>query len=78
MKRILIDQFFISDSEDPWLYAAQPIWAWEQTEQGNWIKANSIDPEFTVTTDPNTMGYRVSIFATLSEQNLTYFKLKRA
>lgn len=78
MKRILVHEFTMSDSEDPWLYAAQPIWAWEQTEQGKWIKENSIDPEFTVTVDHHTMGYRVGIIASLSEQNLTYYKLKWA
>lgn len=78
MKRIIIKEFTIADSEDPWLYAAQPIWEWEQTEQGKWIMENSINPEFNVTVDHHTMGYRVNISASLSEQNITYFQLKWA
>jgi hypothetical protein len=77
MKKITVVKFKIADNDDPWLYAAQPIWNWEQSEQGKWVMNHSTTtPEFNVFPCQDTYGYDVTILATLSDQDLTFFKLK--
>ena len=31
----------MGDVEDPDLYVADPIWKWQQTEEGQWLMENS-------------------------------------
>jgi hypothetical protein len=77
MKKITIAQFSLADTEDPWLYAAQPIWNWEKSEQGEWVMTNALEkPEFTVFPCIDTYGYSVKITAKLSGQDITFFRLK--
>jgi hypothetical protein len=67
----------MGDVEDPQLYAAQPIWEWQQTEQGQWVMENSIEPPvFTINPDLNSLGYRVVITGKLNPEAETYFTLK--
>lgn len=68
----------MADNDDPWLYAAQPIWNWQQTPQGQWIMLHSYDPEFQIDADVDRMGYRVKIIADLSDKDLCYYHLKWA
>ena len=35
--RTLLHEFRLGDVEDPEIYAAQPIWEWQQTEAGAWF-----------------------------------------
>jgi hypothetical protein len=77
MKKITVVKLKMADNDDPWLYAAQPIWNWEQSEQGKWVIDHSVQPlEFSVFPCIDTYGYDVAVQATLSEQNLTFFKLR--
>lgn len=76
MKRVLISEFRIAESEDIMVTVAQPLWEWEQTEQGRWIKEHGVDTKFTITPDIDIIGHRVKISSQLSEIDLTYFKLR--
>lgn len=74
---ITFHQFTLSDVEDPEIYAAQPIWQWEQTEQGQWCKEHSTSPvSYRVVADYNVWGYRVDIYGELAPADLTFYNLK--
>ena len=36
--KIVVHQFYMGDVEDPDIYAAEPIWNWEKSEQGQFLK----------------------------------------
>jgi hypothetical protein len=77
MKRIVVHMFRMSDSEDPEIYAAEPIYKWQQTEIGQWVMAHSVpEPDWTMGVDQYGYGHRVHITASLSDEDATYFLLK--
>ena len=77
MKRVIVHTFRLSDVDDPAIYAAEPIYQWQQTDAGQWVMAHSVpEPEWTLGPDHTTYGYRVHITANLSEEDTTYFLLK--
>ena len=74
---MILHEFTMGDCEDPYLYAAHPIWEWQQTEQGRWIMANVIeDPVFYIQPDARTFGQRVVITGKLNPEAETFFRLK--
>jgi len=78
MRYVMLHQFRMGDCEDPYLYAAQPLHDFMQTEAGKWIKHNSHDPTFHVTEDVATMGFKVTIYAYLDDAAYTYYALRWA
>ncbi len=77
MKKITVHSFFLSDVEDPEIYAAGPILEFEKTELGRWLNEHSeLQMTYDIINDPIIMGYRVNLHAWLSEQDLTFYKLK--
>lgn len=77
MKKITVHSFFLSDVEDPEIYAAGPIIEFGQTELGQWLHERSeLQMTYDIINDPIVMGYRVVLFAWLSDEDLTFYKLK--
>lgn len=77
MKKILVHEFHLSDNDDPEIYAAGPIYDWQQTEAGQWVMSHSQpEPHWNMDIDHNIYGYRVRIIANLSEEDITFFQLK--
>jgi hypothetical protein len=77
MQKITLHTFTIGDVEDPYLYAAQPIYEWQQTEHGRWCMEHAIgEPVFWCQPDPNTFGFRIVIECELEEKDCTYLRLK--
>jgi len=67
----------MADVEDPDLFVAQPIYEWQQTEQGKWIMENSDPtPSWHRNVDHMTYGYQYQIRAYLTHKQLTFWKLK--
>jgi len=67
----------MSDVDDPYLYAAFPLSEWQKTEHGRWVMEHAIgEPTFYCNADANTYGFRVEVIGDLTEQDLTYFKLR--
>lgn len=74
---VIVHTIRMGDVEDPDLYVAQPIYEWQQSEEGKWVMANSLPvPSWHRDTDHMTMGYRYTIRAYLSPKNYTFWKLK--
>lgn len=75
--KILVHSFLLSDVEDPEIYAAEPILAFERTEKGQWLHDHSeLQMTYDILNDPTVMGYRVVLHAWLNEQDLTFYNLK--
>jgi hypothetical protein len=74
---VAVHSFTMGDVEDPDLYAAQPIYEWQQSEQGKWVMEHAVETPFWHRhVDPMTYGYRYFIIARLKEQDQTYWALK--
>jgi hypothetical protein len=40
---VIVHRFKMGDVEDPDLYAAQPLWEWQQSEMGQWVMERSVE-----------------------------------
>lgn len=75
--KVLVHKFDMSDVEDPDLYAAEPIWKWQQSDAGKFVMKHAIDkPEWQRYPDPMFMGYRYVIVAELEKKKLSEFYLR--
>lgn len=74
---ILFRELFISDSDDPEIYAAGPIMDWEKSDEGNWVMNHAIEPpNWRIVSDYATYQYKVQIYGKLTEQDEIIFRLK--
>ena len=74
---ICVHEFTMGDVEDPDLYAAQPIYEWQQSEAGQWVMEHAVEkPFWHRTVNPYTFGHTYYIIARFSEQDQTYWALK--
>lgn len=71
-----VHQFSMGDVEDPDLYAAGPIWDWQQTEQGTWVMKHGLDPTFHTSVDHVSYGYTINITAHITDKRWTEFLLR--
>lgn len=75
--KLVVHTFSMSDVEDPEIYAAEPILAFEKTEKGQWLVENSYKQlTYNIVADPSTFAHKVVIHAWLRERELTFYKLK--
>jgi hypothetical protein len=73
----VVHSFMMGDVEDPDLYAAQPLWEWENSEMGQWVMENAVEtPMWQRMIDHTTYGTRYAITAKLKDADHTYFLLK--
>ena len=67
----------MGDVEDPYLYAAEPIWKWQQTDHGQWVMEHSLEqPVFYCKPDPHQWGYKVEISGELEDKDAVVYLLK--
>jgi len=77
VKRVVVHSFIVSDSDDPELHAAQPLYEWQHSEQGQWVMSHAVEtPIWNMNLDAAMMGYRVSISAKLTDRDYTFWALK--
>jgi hypothetical protein len=76
MVKIIFHTFGIGDPEDPEIYAAFPLAEFMNTDQGRWIKANCLDPQFIIRPDARTYGQRVIVYGEVEEKSATEYFLR--
>ena len=77
MQEVIVHKIRMGDVEDPDLFVAEPIYKWQQSDEGKWIMEKSKQqPMWKRNIDPATYGYVYTIHAWLDGQDLTYWKLK--
>jgi len=74
--KVIFHSFTMGDVDDVDIYVAQPIYEWQQTEQGKWVMANASDLKYYTNADPNTFGHRVTIRGELEEIKATEYYLR--
>jgi hypothetical protein len=75
--KIVVHTFLLSDVDDPGIYAAGPIWDWQQTEAGKFVMEHAKEkPAFHNQLDHQSYGYKFAITAVLEEKKLTEYYLK--
>jgi hypothetical protein len=56
---VVVHHFPMGDVEDPDLYAASPLYEWQQSEVGTWVMAHAVEPPcWTRQPDKDSYGYR--------------------
>ena len=75
--KIVVHEFQMGDVEDPDLYAGEPLYRWQQSEQGKWVMERAIaTPEWHRIPDLLNYGYRYTIVAKLKDIDYTWWMLK--
>jgi hypothetical protein len=76
-KEVVVHTFTVGDVDDPDLYAAEPLWQWQQSEEGQWVMTHAAEtPMWHRSTDQYNYGYKYLISAKLSGARLTEWLLK--
>ena len=78
IKEVIVHTFILGDVDDPDLYAAGPLWEWQNSESGKWIVDHAVDqPIWHRYMDyTSTYGYSYAITARLEAKDYTYWILK--
>lgn len=77
IRDVVVHDFAMGDVEDPDLYAAEPLYKWQQSEVGAWVMAHAVEPPFWCRQpDLGSYGYRYYIVARLRESDQTFWSLK--
>jgi len=76
-KEIVVHTFQMGDVDDPDLYAAEPLYQWQQSDQGKWVMERAIEvPVWHRMADPANFGHKYLITATFQEKHITEFYLR--
>ena len=75
--KVVVHRFHLSDVDDPDLYAAEPIYKWEKSEQGQFVMKHAIDkPVWHRHLNHSLYGYQYAIVAELEMKKLSEFYLR--
>ena len=78
VREVVVHEFTMGDVEDPDLYAAQPLWEWQQSEIGQWVMANAVEtPSWYRVPDMMQYGYKFQVRAKLMGPRLTEYLLRQ-
>ncbi len=76
-KEIAVHTFMQGDVDDPDLYAAEPLYNWQKSPQGEWVMENSVEPPvWHRMADPANYGHKYIVTATFAEKKLTEYYLR--
>ena len=75
--KVVVHTFFVDSFDDPDLYAAAPIWKWQQSDAGKFVMEHAIDkPEWHKHLEHLTLNYKYAIIAELEKKKLSEFYLR--
>ena len=76
-KTVVVHEFTMGDVDDPDLYAAEPLWKWQQSEQGKWVMEHAVEtPCWNRVADTYNYGYKYNVTAKLRGARLTEWFLR--
>jgi hypothetical protein len=74
---VVVHRFRMGDVEDPDLYAAQPLWEWQESEAGKFVMEHAVEtPIWHRQADLQNYGHQYIIVAELEKKKLSEFYLK--
>ena len=75
--KVTVHSFSVGDVEDPEIYAAAPIYQWQETDAGKFVMEHAVEtPSFHSQLDYNSFGYKYIIVAELEAKKLSEFYLR--
>lgn len=74
--KVTFHSFSMGDVDDVDIYAAQPIYEWQQTEQGRWVMEHARDLKYYTSADPTSFGYRITIRGEIAGPAATEYFLR--
>ena len=75
--KVIVHRFRMGDVEDPDLYAAEPLIAWQNSEMGKFVMAKSVEtPMWHRQHDQLNYGYQYAIEAWLKGADYSFWVLK--
>ena len=75
--KVIVHRFRLADVEDPDLYAAEPLYKWQESDEGKFIMEHAIDkPTWHRYLDQSTYGYQYAIEAELEMKKLSEYYLR--
>lgn len=76
MPRLVLHEFKMGDVDDVEIYAAQPIYEWQQTPQGKWCMEHGTNHHYLTGFDPTGYGYKITIIGDFEDKLATEFLLR--
>lgn len=76
--KYILHEFTMGDVEGVEIYAAEPIYQWQQTPEGKFCMEKATDLQYHTQVDPMTFGYKVTITGSLSDKHATFWALKKS
>jgi hypothetical protein len=74
---VCVHEIRMGDVEDPDIYAAAPMWDWQQSDAGKFIMEHAVEKPYWIRqADISSYGHLYRIMARLSEQHETFWTLK--
>jgi hypothetical protein len=75
--KVVVHRFRISDVDDPEIFAAEPIWKWQQSDAGKFVMEHAIDvPVFHKNLQALSLSYEYAITAELEKKKYSEFLLR--
>jgi hypothetical protein len=75
--KVVVHRFRMGDVDDPDLYAAEPLWQWQQSDAGKFVMEHAIEtPSWHRNHSAITYGYEYAIIAELEAKKLSEFYLR--
>jgi hypothetical protein len=75
--KVIVHRFQMGDVEDPDLYAAQPLWEWQQSEMGKFVMERSVEtPIWHRQVDVANYGCQYAVEAFLKGADYSFWVLK--
>jgi hypothetical protein len=75
--KVIVHRFQMGDVEDPDLYAAQPLWEWQQSEMGKFVMEKSVEtPIWHRQVDVANYGHQYAVEAFLKGADYSFWVLK--
>lgn len=75
--KVVVFRFRMGDVEDPQIFAAEPLYEWENSEAGKWVIKNSVKtPSWHIVPNIDFYGNDIIVTAEFKPKEYTYWKLK--
>jgi hypothetical protein len=75
---VVVHRFKMGDVEDPDIYAAQPLFEWQESEAGRWVMGRAVDAPVWHRRHNDFLlwGYEYAVVARLKDVDYTFWCLK--
>ena len=74
---VVFYRFAVADTEDPDIHAGEPLWKWQESPQGQFVKSHAVSGmTWHRSIDTLGLGYRYLVTAELESKKLSEYYLR--